>query len=74
MKGSIAVVSQAITKLHKEAGVFGRRAVVSLPEEQVSSHVIELPSMDDSEVEQSLQWQVEQFIPFLSIKLSGVIK
>ena len=64
MKGSIAVVSQAIAKLHKEAGVFGRRAVVSLPEEQGSSHVIELPSMDDSEVEQSLQWQVEQFIPF----------
>ncbi len=63
MKGNLAVVSQAITKLHKEAGVYGRRAVISLPEEQVSSHVIELPTMDDSEIEQSLQWQVEQYIP-----------
>ncbi len=63
IKDNSAEITSSIIKLTKEAGVHTRRVVVALPEEQVSSHIIELPSMEDAEVEQALQWQVEQYIP-----------
>lgn len=62
-KANLTIVAQSIAKLCKEAGIHSRRVVVSLPEEQVSSHLVEMPMMSDDEVEQALQWQVEQYIP-----------
>ena len=58
-----AAVTQALAKLLKDAGIKSRRAVVGLPEDQVSSHVVEMPIMNDDEVGQALAWQVEQYIP-----------
>ena len=37
--------------------------MAALPEEQISSHIVEMPVLSDTEVEQALQWQVEQYIP-----------
>jgi type IV pilus assembly protein PilM len=54
---------QAIAKMKKEAGVKSSRVIAALPEEQVSSHIVELPLMSDDEVKQALAWQVEQYIP-----------
>ena len=59
MGGLTAVVA----KLVKESGAKSKRVVTALPEEQVSSHIVEMPMMSDSEVEQALKWQVEQYIP-----------
>ena len=61
--GNMAAFSQTIVKMRKDAGTKTNRVVVALPEEQVSSHVVELPLMSDDEVKQALQWQVEQYIP-----------
>lgn len=61
--GNLTTISQSLVKLIKEAGIRSRRAVAALPEEQVSSHVVEMPMMSDGEVKQALQWQVEQYIP-----------
>lgn len=61
--GNMVVISQSIAKILKEVGIRSRKAVVALPEEQVSSHVVEMPIMSEAEVEQALQWQVEQYIP-----------
>lgn len=61
--GSQSAIASAIVKMLKEAGVRSRKVVASLPEEMVSSHVVEMPAMSDTEVEQALQWQVEQYIP-----------
>lgn len=58
-----APVGTAIAAILKEAGMKSRRAVVALPEEQVSSHIVELPQMNEGEIEQALEWQVEQYIP-----------
>lgn len=58
-----APVGTAIATILKEAGMKSRRAVVALPEEQVSTHIVELPMMKDGEIEQALEWQVEQYIP-----------
>jgi type IV pilus assembly protein PilM len=55
--------SAAIARLVKESGARSRRVVVSIPEEQVSSHVVEMPAMKESEIDEALQWQVEQYIP-----------
>ena len=60
--GQTAVVN-AIVKLVKEAGVRSRRVVTALPEEQISTHVLEMPVLADAEIEQALTWQVEQYIP-----------
>ena len=60
---NIPAVASAISGIIKEAGMRTRRAVVALPEEQVSSHVIELPILKDAEIAQALEWQVEQYIP-----------
>jgi len=56
-------ISGALIKLLKESGAKSRRVVAALPEEQVSSHVVEMPAMKDEELRQALQWQVEQYIP-----------
>lgn len=56
-------ITGALIKLIKESGAKSRRVVAALPEEQVSSHVVEMPAMKDEELKQALQWQVEQYIP-----------
>ncbi|HJZ05126.1 hypothetical protein A2634_03620 [Candidatus Amesbacteria bacterium RIFCSPHIGHO2_01_FULL_48_32] len=58
-----AAITNAIVKILREAGVRSRKAIVALPEDQISSHVVEMPVMSEAEVEQALQWQVEQYIP-----------
>ncbi len=60
---NLITVSQSIAKMLKEAGSRSKRVVAALPEEQISSHVVEMPLMSDDEVRQALQWQVEQYIP-----------
>ncbi|MDO8487788.1 MAG: type IV pilus assembly protein PilM [bacterium] len=58
-----AVMSQTIAKIVKEAGIHGKRVVASLPEDKVSTHLLDMPILADAEVAQALQWQVEQYIP-----------
>ncbi len=56
-------VTAAIVKLLKEAGTKSKRVVAALPEDQVSSHVVDMPILSDEEVKSAVQWQVEQYIP-----------
>lgn len=58
----VAVVN-IITKLAKEAGVRSKRVATALPEELISTHVLEMPVLSEAEVGQALLWQVEQYIP-----------
>lgn len=60
---SITTVAQVLSRVIKEAGFRGTKATVSLPEDKVFTHLVNLPAMKDEEVEQTLQWQVEQYIP-----------
>lgn len=62
-QNNIAAVSQIIAKLLKDSGVRTRRVVASIPEDQISSHIVEMPMMSETEIGQALQWQVEQYIP-----------
>ncbi|OGC92852.1 hypothetical protein A2899_01365 [Candidatus Amesbacteria bacterium RIFCSPLOWO2_01_FULL_49_25] len=56
-------MAQSLAKAYKEAGMRAKRVVVALPEEQISTHVVEMPALSEAEVEQALKWQVEQYIP-----------
>lgn len=69
-QNNIPMISQALVKLIKESGAKSRRVVAALPEEQVSSHVVEMPVMSEDEARQALQWQVEQYIPIPADKAS----
>ena len=62
-QGDLLAVAATISKLVKESGAKSRKVIASLPEEQVSSHVVEMPLMSEEEAKQALQWQVEQYIP-----------
>lgn len=60
---NLQTVPATLAAMLKETGIKSQRAVVALPEDQVSSHVMEMPLMKDGEIEQALEWQVEQYIP-----------
>lgn len=60
---NLAPISSALARIVKESGAHSRRVVAALPEEQISSHIVQMPALSDAEVEQALQWQVEQYIP-----------
>ncbi|KKU56101.1 hypothetical protein A3H89_05050 [Candidatus Amesbacteria bacterium RIFCSPLOWO2_02_FULL_48_11] len=62
-QGDLLAVTAVLVKMIKESGAKARKAVVALPEEQVSSHIVEMPLLSDAEVKQALKWQVEQYIP-----------
>jgi type IV pilus assembly protein PilM len=62
-QANIAPMAATIARLIKEAGIRSHTVVASIPEEFVSSHILQMPPMPDSEIEQALEWQVEQYIP-----------
>lgn len=61
---------EAIKKLVKDSKATCRQAVISLPESQVYTRVIELPKMDETELASAIRWQAEQYIP---VPLSDVV-
>ena len=56
-------LATAIKKLHQDAKVSTKSVVIALPEEQIFTRVIELPSMSENELSQAVPWEAEQFIP-----------
>lgn len=60
----IAVLSDVIRKLHREAKIIGREVVVSIPETQVYTRMIRFPLLTDSEIASAIKWEAEQYIPF----------
>ncbi len=60
---NLAPVVAAVARIVKESGAKSRRVVAALPEEQISSHIVQMPMLSDAEIEEALVWQVEQYIP-----------
>lgn len=53
----------SVRKLIAEFGVREKRVVISIPESQVYSRVIEMPYMTEAELSSAINWQAEQFVP-----------
>ncbi|MEX0621603.1 MAG: type IV pilus assembly protein PilM [Candidatus Woykebacteria bacterium] len=60
---SISVIANSIRSLHREAHFSTDKVVVSLPESQVFTRVVELPSLKQSEIQNALAWEAEQYVP-----------
>lgn len=62
--------TEAIRRLLKEAAATSNRAVVSLPESQVYTRVVEMPYLQEPDLSAAIHWQAEQYIP---VSLSDVV-
>lgn len=60
----MAILSDVIRKLHKEAKIAGKEVVISIPETQVYTRLVRFPLLTDSEVASAVKWEAEQYIPF----------
>lgn len=56
-------IAEAIKKLLLDSGIKVRGVVISLPESQVYSRVVELPSLSEAELKGAIKWEAEQYIP-----------
>ena len=62
-ESDILPLSDAIRKLHKEARISSKDITISLPEPQVFTRLIKLPSLSDQEIASAVKWEAEQYIP-----------
>ncbi|MDO8515416.1 MAG: type IV pilus assembly protein PilM [bacterium] len=52
-----------IRKIIKDLNISTKRVMVSLPEAQVYTRVIETPVLSDTELENAIRWEAEQYVP-----------
>jgi type IV pilus assembly protein PilM len=69
-EGDLLALAEIIKKLHKDTGIKTRNVAAALPQDQVFTRIISLPPLSESEIESTLQWEAEQYIP---LSLSEVI-
>lgn len=55
--------SEAIKKILKELRISTKDAVLSLPESQVTTRIIDMPFLPEPELSAAIRWQAEQYIP-----------
>ncbi len=55
--------AEVIKKLAKDIKTTSLHAVISLPESQVYTRVIQTPILPEGELTQAIRWQAEQYIP-----------
>ncbi len=59
-----------LKKTVKDLGISTKKVVMSIPESEVYTRVIETPVISDSELESAISWEAEQYVP---IPLSEVL-
>lgn len=59
----VATTAEAIKKLITDTKITHKEVNISLPESQVFTRLIELPSLTDQEVSSAISWQAESYIP-----------
>lgn len=59
----MTAVAEAIKKLVSDAKITSKEVNVSLPEAQVFTRLITLPSLSDEEIAAAISWQAEPYIP-----------
>ncbi len=56
-------MAQAIRALMNESGITTKYVNIALPENQVYTRVVEMPSLSDKELISAIYWEAEQYIP-----------
>lgn len=62
--------AEIIKKMVHDSGAVGKLAVVSLPESQVYTRVVEMPFLEEPDLSSTIKWQAEQYIP---VSLDSVV-
>jgi len=60
---AIQSLASSIKTLCKEAQISTNKVVTALPESQVFTRVIELPTLNQAEVRNAITWEAEQYVP-----------
>jgi type IV pilus assembly protein PilM len=60
---TIEAVAGAIKSLYKEARISTNKVVSALPESQIFTRVVDLPSLKASEINHAITWEAEQYVP-----------
>jgi type IV pilus assembly protein PilM len=60
---SIEAVANTIKTLHKEAHFGTDKVITALPESQIFTRVVELPSLKPNEIKNAITWEAEQYVP-----------
>ena len=67
---SIVKTAEILTELAKRSGVSTNKAIVSLPNAQVFTSLIELPKMAESELNSAMEFEAKKHIPLPSAEIS----
>lgn len=54
---------KAIKSLAKDLNIKTKKVVISIPESFVSSRLIQVPYVDDAQLDEAIHWQAKQYIP-----------
>jgi type IV pilus assembly protein PilM len=54
---------KAVKSLVKDLNIHTKKAIVSIPESFVSSRLIQVPYVDENQLDEAIHWQAKQYIP-----------
>ncbi|MBI2594246.1 type IV pilus assembly protein PilM [Candidatus Curtissbacteria bacterium] len=57
------VIAESIKRLHKELRLRTSYCVVALSESQIFTRVVEMPNINQKEINSSVKWEAEQYVP-----------
>jgi len=60
---AIEAIAGSIKTLHKEAHFSTDKVIAALPESQIFTRVVELPSLKQAEIKNTIAWEAEQYVP-----------
>ncbi len=59
----LLAMATTIKKLFTDTKIVSREVVVSLPESEIVTRLVTMPSMSDQELAEAIEWEAEQYIP-----------
>ena len=59
----IQTLAEKILQLRKECGVTCKNVTLSIPEEYVYTQLIEFPKLPDKQLQETIRWESESFVP-----------
>lgn len=62
-EGDLNVLAEAIKKLHQEAKISTKNVVTALPQDQVFTRTVNLPTLSEEELRSAIRWEAEQYVP-----------
>lgn len=68
-------IADLLTNLIEKAGVTTKQCIMSLPNSAVFTSVIDMPKMDDKEMESAMQFEAKKYVPlpFSEVSLSWTV-